>query len=72
MTFKDETQAIDLKDDKIEGVTQIAKFIVSNERRTQYLLETGQIPAGKLGRLWIASKKRLREHYENITSGEAA
>ena len=34
------------------GVTAIAARINESERRTQYLLETGQLPAYKMGRLW--------------------
>ncbi len=61
-----------ISNDKLEGVGEIAAFLDVKPRRAQYLLESRQIPAGKLGRLWVASKARLREHYENLTSGEAA
>jgi hypothetical protein len=58
--------------DLIRGARAIAAELNETERRTQYLLETGQIPAGKSGRVWIASRRRLREHYQALTNGRAA
>lgn len=56
-------------DDKLKGVRRIARFIGETERVTYYLLEQAVIPAGKLGRSWIASKKALRAHFERIATG---
>ena len=56
-----------LADDILRGVKAISAFTGEPERRVQYLVESGQIPAGKIGRLWIASKKRLREYYAEKT-----
>lgn len=61
-----------IADDRLRGVGEIAEEIGETERRTYYLLETKRIPAAKQGRLWIASRARLREHYQRITSGEVA
>jgi hypothetical protein len=58
-----------LKDDRLNGVKAIAEFTGNDLRRTYHLLATGMLPAGKEGNLWIASKRRLREHYTKITSG---
>jgi hypothetical protein len=52
--------------DKLSGIRQIAKFINESERRTTYLLENGQIPAGKLGKRWIASRARLRRFFSEL------
>jgi hypothetical protein len=40
-------------------------------RRTYYLLERGLIPAGKLGNVWIASRRALRRHYAELTTAAA-
>ena len=61
-----------LADDRLTGVKAIAAFRGEPERRTTYLLETGRIPAGKEGRIWVASKRVLREHHNRLTSGAAA
>lgn len=58
--------------DVIRGVRNIAAYIDEPERRTVYLLEKGLLPAGKMGTRWIASKRRLREHYARLTSGQVA
>jgi hypothetical protein len=58
--------------DTLRGVPKISKFIDESERRTYYLLENKLIPAGKLGSTWIASKKKLRARYEQLTGGGAA
>jgi hypothetical protein len=61
-----------LADDKLRGAKAIADFIDEDLRRTYDLLEKGILPAGKLGRTWIGSKRRLRKRYDEVTSGEAA
>jgi len=59
-------------DDLLRGMKAIAAFTGEPARRTDYLLRSGQIPAGQIGRTWIASKKTLREHYARVVSGGAA
>ena len=61
-----------LRDDILCGVKAIAGYTGNSERRTVYLLERGLLPAGKVGALWIASKAKLRCHYDAITGGRAA
>jgi hypothetical protein len=61
-----------LGDDIVRGVKAIARFTGEPERRATYLLEKGLLPAGKVGSIWVASKRRLRAHYEAVTSGNAA
>jgi hypothetical protein len=60
-----------ITDDALRGVVEIADFIGESQRRTFYLCERGLIPVGKLGSRWIASKTKLRAHYDKITSGGA-
>lgn len=57
-------------DDVLEGAEAIGKFIGVNRRRAHYLLERHEIPAGKVGSRWVASKSALTEHYARITRGE--
>jgi hypothetical protein len=56
-----------LGNDILSGVPEIAAFIGETVRRTYYLLEKGLIPAGKLGSVWVASKRKLRGHYDDLT-----
>jgi len=57
--------------DLLRGIKAIAAFTGEDERRTHYLLEKRYIPAGQIGRLWVASKRTLRQHYERVVSGRA-
>ncbi len=62
----------DIATDRLEGVAAIATFLGVTKRRASYLLEKGVVPAGQVGKIWTASKRRLREDYHHVTSGEAA
>jgi len=57
--------------DILWGAAAIAAEIGLNVRQCFYLLETGKIPAKKVGRKWCASRRGLRNHFASIT-GEAA
>lgn len=61
-----------LGDDILRGVKAIARFTGEPERRVHYLLEKGLLPAGQIGRLWVASKATLRDHYARVLRGETA
>jgi hypothetical protein len=56
-----------LGDDILRGVRAISDFTGEPERRVHYLLDKGYLPAGQIGRIWIASKRTLREHYAQLT-----
>jgi hypothetical protein len=43
------------------GAKEIGDEIDQNERQTFYLLEKGVLPAHKVGRKWVASRRLLRE-----------
>ena len=62
----------DIGDDVLRGIPAIAEFRRETPRRTQYLIHRKLIPVGKEGNQYIASKRRLIEHHEKVTSGEAA
>ncbi len=46
--------------DAVWGGKQIGKYIGRSARSTFYLLESGAIPARKVGTLWVASRRELR------------
>lgn len=49
----------ELHKDLIWEVTEIAKLIGRNERQTFHLLNSGQLPAKKVGGRWVASRQKL-------------
>ncbi len=58
-----------LADDLLEGAAEFSNFLGFSLRRTNYLLENGDIPAGKLRGRWIGSKSRLRRYFEELLAG---
>jgi hypothetical protein len=56
-----ESTALDL-DTPIWGAAEIAREIGRSERATFHLLESGSLPATKVGGRWVTSPRRLREH----------
>jgi hypothetical protein len=65
------TDTIDRLDDEdiCWGAAAIGRAINANRRRTFYLLETGKLPAKKLGGVWVASRRRLLDF---LTTDNAA
>ena len=58
-----------LADDLLEGAADFSNFLGFSLRRTNYLLENGDIPAGKLRGRWIGSKQRLRQVFTELCAG---
>ena len=58
-------------DDRLDGAKAIAGYCGFSLRRTFYLLERGELPAGKIGTIWTASKVKLAEHLAKVAAGEA-
>jgi hypothetical protein len=54
-------------DDLLWGVKAIAKEIGQNERMTYWRLENGQLPAGKTGNVYVASRQALRKFFQELT-----
>ncbi|HZK89499.1 MAG TPA: hypothetical protein VFC56_05060 [Stellaceae bacterium] len=52
-----------LSDDLLWGAEAIANEIGVSRRKAFYYLETGGIPAKKIGGLWVASRLSLRRHF---------
>jgi hypothetical protein len=67
----DESQT-SLRDDILKGIDAIAEFIGEDFWRTQRLCTKKAIPAAKMQGRWIASKRKLRAHYDRLTAGETA
>lgn len=57
-----------LHDDLLDGAADYAEFLNWPKRRVFYYLERGELPGKKLGRRWVGSKRKVREHL----TGEAA
>ena len=52
--------------DILRTVPEIAKFINTNPRRTQYLIDSKMLPTFHEGRIVCARKSRLVEHYAQL------
>ena len=67
---------IGLGADLVEGIPAIAEYLFGRAdrktiRRTYYLAERRLIPLGKMGEIWIGSRRQLREHMAAITGAAA-
>jgi excisionase family DNA binding protein len=58
-----------LGEDLLYGAAAIAEYLRISRRKVFYLLEQGRIPAGKLGREYVASRAALRTHFANLAHG---
>jgi hypothetical protein len=54
----------------LKGCTAIARYLDEPEKRTYRLLETGEIPAGKLAGKWIADPDIIDQRLAEICSGK--
>ena len=52
-----------LADDILWGADAIARYIGRSRRQTFHMLQTGLLPARKVGDQWIASKAELRQRF---------
>jgi excisionase family DNA binding protein len=63
------------ENDLLLGASAITEFVneltTTNVSRSQvyHWIESGHLPAGRLGRKVLGSKKRIREHFERLTGG---
>jgi hypothetical protein len=46
------------------GFRSIGEFIGTDERKAQYLVKSGRLPAAKVGKQWCASETVLTAHLE--------
>ena len=54
--------------DVIWGAAAIGVEIGTDLRATYHLLETKKIPARKVGKVWTASRSRLRQFFQETVS----
>ena len=54
-------------DDLLRGAKEIGEFIGETDRQVYYLIEHYYLPVGKVGGSLMASKRRLREFYAEVT-----
>ena len=66
-----EISAAELAGDLLKGAREIAVYLGLAERTVRNMLEHGAIPATKCGLLYIASKRRLRLHFQGETAIDA-
>jgi hypothetical protein len=59
----------EIADDRLSGAPEIAAFLGQTERQVRYLLDKRIIPHTRHGRLYVASRRRLREWWEETTRG---
>jgi hypothetical protein len=69
MTDSNQIRSGKLADDLLVGAKAIADELGIEERQAFHGLTRGNIPARKMGRLWVASRSRLRAHF---TGADAA
>jgi hypothetical protein len=67
-----EATAEPLRDDLIWGIKGIAEEIGKSERQAFHLVDTGAIPAAKVGGRIVASRARLREHFRALLGEDRA
>ena len=55
-----EAQPLDL----VWGAKAIAKVLGVTERACFHMLEKRELPARQVGQRWVASRRKLQEHFE--------
>jgi hypothetical protein len=58
-----------LADDLLVGAREIGAFIGRSPGAAHKLLASGVIPGGKIGYLWVGSKRALRGYFAEVTAG---
>jgi hypothetical protein len=59
-------------EDRLQGAEAIARYLGLGKRELHHRIYAGDLPVGReRGRL-VASKRRLREYWRQLTSGEPA
>jgi excisionase family DNA binding protein len=46
------------------GFRSIGEFLGIDDRKVEYLIKLGRLPAAKVGKQWCASETALTEHLE--------
>ena len=61
-----------LRDDLVWGIKAIADEIGKTPRQAFHLVDTGAIPAAKIGGRIVARRTRLREHFRALLDSARA
>ena len=56
-------------EDLIRGASNISEELGEPLRRIYYLLESGQLPAWKMGSRWYLRRSALLEHFQRLEQG---
>jgi hypothetical protein len=67
--YAQSVKAQPLRDDLIWGVEGIAEEIGKTQRQVFHMISVGAIPAAKVGGRIVASRSRLRQHFEALLDG---
>ena len=58
--------------DLVWGAGPIGKVVGLNKRQVFHLLESGRLPAKKVGGKWVSSEGALRYHFREVLMAEVA
>ena len=58
-----------LADDLLVGAREVGLYIGRSPSAAHRLMATGAIPCGRVGALYVASKRTLARHFAELTSG---
>jgi hypothetical protein len=59
------------EDEPIVGIPAIAKATGLTERRVRYLIDIGEIPAGRIGRMMFTKPRWIAERFDKPTNNAA-
>lgn len=54
--------------DLVWGAKEIARVIGHTTRATYHMLEAGELPARQIGSRWVASRRKLQEHFDEVSA----
>jgi len=57
--------------DVLWGASQIAAVLNCSERKVFHLLETGKLPARKVGKVWTTTRSQLKKFFDAETAPSA-
>jgi hypothetical protein len=61
-----------LAEDLLIGAREIGEYLGMSQSAAHRLLMSGAIPGGRVGALWVGSRKALDRHFAELTSGRKA
>jgi hypothetical protein len=58
-----------LAEDLLVGAREVGLYIGRSPSAAHRLMATGMIPCGRVGQLYVASKRTLDRHFAELTAG---